>query len=467
MGIKNIKLSQAGLSGVTPNMVYLETDDTIDIVTATGYLNGIYREGFALNDRLMACVSYLDQDDRSNRLEWLQVKKVGDDWSLIQLEHVSTEFPVLIGPDQEYTTVKAAYDDGVRNMYIIEDVTETAPIVLTENVTIEVGNNVIWDLLDNALDANSVAQLYITIKGNARSIILYASGSSQTMVTNMTATTAVKLSDLIIINQSSAVNCELTNAGHLFMDNCQIEVPDFQRCGFTLRTTESYANNIKLDGGGALCRDAIIGVTGFLSNISVYGTFSNLNPSIYVDDDCIASNIVRELGNISVWQMEVTGRVTNLDGQTGLILNMGPNGQVSNSVGIDRLDLGDSDFVQVDNVRCQFLSQGAGSQYAQINNLYLNQTSSFLGSGMTITGLRTAADQEVVVIGTNNSFIGCHVGTTLGGTGRFNFLAGAQFNTVDGCITEAVPADTSGSGTNRYATATFNVCNATIDGAPF
>lgn len=77
MSILNIQLSQAGLVGVTPNPIYINTDDTYAEVTATGYLNGAYQLGEAFSDSQMALVQTTDDGP-----VWLKVAVSGSDYSL-------------------------------------------------------------------------------------------------------------------------------------------------------------------------------------------------------------------------------------------------------------------------------------------------------------------------------------------------------------------------------------------------
>lgn len=85
MGIKNVKLDQAGLAGVKPRFIYIETDDTVADVQATGYLNSLVENfQFRLDEQMMALVSTkTSPGSSSSELALFDVSKSGNNWSLI------------------------------------------------------------------------------------------------------------------------------------------------------------------------------------------------------------------------------------------------------------------------------------------------------------------------------------------------------------------------------------------------
>lgn len=80
MGILNIQLSQAGLVGTLPTPIYINTNDTYAVVTASGYLNGAYQLGEAFSADQMALVQTSDEGP-----VWLKVTVSGTTYSLAQI----------------------------------------------------------------------------------------------------------------------------------------------------------------------------------------------------------------------------------------------------------------------------------------------------------------------------------------------------------------------------------------------
>jgi len=78
MSILNIKTSQAGLVGTLPTPIYIDTNDTYAVVTATGYLNEAKQLGNSFAITQMALVQTSDEGP-----VWLTVSIVGSDYSLV------------------------------------------------------------------------------------------------------------------------------------------------------------------------------------------------------------------------------------------------------------------------------------------------------------------------------------------------------------------------------------------------
>lgn len=57
MPILNVQVNSIGNAGVSPGLIFIETNDTAAEVIATGYLNKIYADGIPLNTAEMAIVS--------------------------------------------------------------------------------------------------------------------------------------------------------------------------------------------------------------------------------------------------------------------------------------------------------------------------------------------------------------------------------------------------------------------------
>ena len=93
MPILNIQTDQAGLSGVSPHFIYIETNDTFDEVVAPGYLNGIVQKfGIPLSQSEMALVSTKTSPNaRSTQLNLFSVIETNGNWSLLNINTSSLQ----------------------------------------------------------------------------------------------------------------------------------------------------------------------------------------------------------------------------------------------------------------------------------------------------------------------------------------------------------------------------------------
>lgn len=82
MPIKSITLGQAGLAGVLPREVYIETDDSVATVTATGYLNQAYQQGFLFSPSDLAQVVTKESASANAVAGVYAISHSGGDWSL-------------------------------------------------------------------------------------------------------------------------------------------------------------------------------------------------------------------------------------------------------------------------------------------------------------------------------------------------------------------------------------------------
>ena len=82
MPILNIQLAPAGLTGVVPNIVYINTNDTLATVTATGYLNQAVQSGYNFSNGQMALITTQTSNTASPDVGFLEVIYVAPNWSL-------------------------------------------------------------------------------------------------------------------------------------------------------------------------------------------------------------------------------------------------------------------------------------------------------------------------------------------------------------------------------------------------
>jgi len=58
--ILNFLIDEVGQVDFLPRWIYLDTNDTYDGISGTGYLNGLVKQGIALNEGYMALVYTTD-----------------------------------------------------------------------------------------------------------------------------------------------------------------------------------------------------------------------------------------------------------------------------------------------------------------------------------------------------------------------------------------------------------------------
>lgn len=83
MAILNIVTSVTGLVGVTPRVVYIDTNDTLATVTTAGYLNAAQANGASFKESDMALVTLKSSPSATSvQVAWLEVSYASGDWSL-------------------------------------------------------------------------------------------------------------------------------------------------------------------------------------------------------------------------------------------------------------------------------------------------------------------------------------------------------------------------------------------------
>lgn len=83
MAIISIQPGQAGLVGVLPSVAYINTNDPMATVTATGYLNHEVQQGVQFSLPCLAEVSTQESSTSPIQVSWFQIAHVGNNWSLV------------------------------------------------------------------------------------------------------------------------------------------------------------------------------------------------------------------------------------------------------------------------------------------------------------------------------------------------------------------------------------------------
>lgn len=90
MAILNVVTSVTGLVGVTPRIVYIDTNDTLATVTTAGYLNAAQANGAGFKESDMALVTIKASPSATSvQVAWLEVSYSAGDWSLVAAESTS------------------------------------------------------------------------------------------------------------------------------------------------------------------------------------------------------------------------------------------------------------------------------------------------------------------------------------------------------------------------------------------
>jgi len=83
MPILNVQVNQVGQAGVFPAIIYILTNDTVDEVTATGYLDTLTeRFGISLSNADMALVTTATSPNAAYNVNWFSVSYSDGKWSL-------------------------------------------------------------------------------------------------------------------------------------------------------------------------------------------------------------------------------------------------------------------------------------------------------------------------------------------------------------------------------------------------
>jgi len=225
MTILNVQIGEIGEAGVVPQIIRLETDNTLAEVTATGYLNGLVKQGFALSESDMALVVTKASASSAKEVAWLEVSKSGSNWSLVPsnspgevvLPTVANRLPHFTNTTGELSdaaadvvnlgdlTLGASGTEGILNLYpataakgslIVKAVDNTGNTSVTISnaahgqATVyaipdvgEAAGSILVNVLDNADTAADIVTFDVTVGqaalASAGSVVLQASAGTK------------------------------------------------------------------------------------------------------------------------------------------------------------------------------------------------------------------------------------------------------------------------------------------------
>lgn len=124
MTILNVQIGEIGESGVVPQIIRLETDNTLAEVTATGYLNGLVKQGFALSESDMALVVTKASATSAKEVAWLEVSKSGANWSLVPTNSPGeVVLPTVANRLAHFTNTTGTLSDAAGDVVNLGDLT--------------------------------------------------------------------------------------------------------------------------------------------------------------------------------------------------------------------------------------------------------------------------------------------------------------------------------------------------------
>ncbi len=186
MGIINVTPVQTGLVGVLPSLAYINTDDTIAEVTATGYLNKEVANGLQISLPCIAAVSTKATPTSAAQVGWYQISHVGANWSLVIGSNEVIGLPngqILVGNASGIATPVAMTGDIsitnagvtaiVAGVIVNADINAAAAIAFSKLATLASGNLLVGSAGGVATsvamsgDATIIASGALTIAANA------------------------------------------------------------------------------------------------------------------------------------------------------------------------------------------------------------------------------------------------------------------------------------------------------------
>lgn len=301
-----------------------------------------------------------------------------------------TMFDASVGASgADYTTVKAAYDDGKRSLLIIDNITEAADLSVTQDLYVEFGvpsdgvaHN--WDMNSRQWDISSNTTVNIVGHGRHLSTITSANTDATDGVFGAASsgfnTTQVNVTGVYFDSTGHSASCALIRGCSMELKSCIFNLPNSSgggpECDFDALITGCF-----FEGGGAAHNSSLILSTG-----SAYSA---------VVSDCWFDATYINAGNVIS------------DNSTGL-LNSFSNLVLVNSTGADYQFRGN-----VNNLICDFaftsITLSLEADYTSMSNVFFQaQTGKILASDYcTVSNCHTLEDTTGVSSVQNISHIGC------------------------------------------------------------
>src|SRR3990167_2168957 len=118
MAILDITPLAVGQVGITPRIVFINTNNTLNEVLATGYLNTAIQNGATFTEADMCCVSTRPSvSSTAYTVGWFEISHVGTDWSLIPTQAPGTVvLPTVANYLAHFTNVDGTLSSAAANV---------------------------------------------------------------------------------------------------------------------------------------------------------------------------------------------------------------------------------------------------------------------------------------------------------------------------------------------------------------
>lgn len=187
MGIKNVKLDQAGLAGVKPRFIYIETDNTVAEVQVAGYLNQLVENfSFSLDEQMMALVSTkTSPGSSSSELALFDVSKSGSNWSLIANDTPLGADAVATANIQDEAVTLDKLADGIEPSHVVKFAGKESDGGGSATIAITVTGALAADLAFAQVEAstNAVEVQKVTTSADTVTVLLSGDPGAATEIT--------------------------------------------------------------------------------------------------------------------------------------------------------------------------------------------------------------------------------------------------------------------------------------------
>ncbi len=250
MPILNIKIGEVGLTGVVPQVVYINTNDTLAQVTAAGYLNKAVQNGASFSEYDMALVTTKTTPSAtSTQVAWLEVSKSGSNWTLVPTGSPgSVVLPTVANQLVHATNVTGTMSTDAANVTNAGNITATGAALIA-GTTVSAGTTVTGGTGIIATTGNVTA--------TAGNVVAGSSGVAGTFI-SFPATAANGTLILSALNAGGAFNTTIRNS--VMGQSSVVSIPD----------PGAATANFLLDTGAAniLAQQEFVG----LSDVLTFGT---------------------------------------------------------------------------------------------------------------------------------------------------------------------------------------------------
>lgn len=269
---------------------------------------------------------------------------------------------VAVGPNQQYTTLATAINDGHLTIHIVGDTTETTtPILSSSDRRIVFHGGSIVDMGSQTFSWNFDSDLHLDGHGEIR----YAYSGAGTLFNSGGTANRRLIVDGVTVRNQSTVGSSHLHRGTLLMSNCTVILPDQTNSfynGFTDATLSLI--NVEIEGGGTSCQLIFANsssILASLSNIRFLGTYTSASDVFQIQSsDAILNNLLFDTLNTSISFDILNGcSLSNVTAEAAqnLDISVALDSNLSNAHNINDLGINGNNAI-VSNVMANDLSIG-------------------------------------------------------------------------------------------------------------